>query len=157
MVAQYLNESELDDSGTAASIYGALVEFVAYDVGINISFNQSDRRVGKESFSGFGGGTLFTNMDTTILDDIASDRDVLSIVGGVSYSIDKFGFLYAYGDFSGGKNSAGEKAHLTEQDIGGGYNFNEEFVVAIIYANAKDKIDDANSWDRVQVMLNYNF
>ena len=154
---QYLNESELDKSGVSASIYGALFEVVAYDIGLNISFNKSDKREGKESFSGFGGGTLYTNMDTSILDEITADRDSLAIVGGLSYHIKKFGFLYAYGDFNGDKNSLGKKMHVVEQDIGAGYNFNDEFVVALMYVDFEDKKDSTNDWNRVQVMLNYNF
>ncbi len=155
--AQYLNETELEKSGTAASIYGALVEVVAYDIGFNLSFNKSQRRVGKDTFSGFGGGTLYTSMDTSILNDITADRDALSIVTGLSYTLDKIDVLYAYGDFSGGADSLGQKEHRVEQDIGAGYNFNDEFVVSAIYADMNDKENPTNSWNRVQVMVNYNF
>jgi len=157
MVAQYLNEKELSQSGVAASIYGALTELVAYDVGFNFAFNKSDRRVGKSTFSGFGGGPLFTSMDTTIIDEIAQDRDVLATVIGITYRIDQFGFLYAYGDFSGGENGAGKKEHLIEQNMGTSYNFNEELVISILYSTLQDKLDDLNSWDRIQAMFNYNF
>ena len=155
--AQYLNETELEKSGTAASIYGALVELVAYDIGFNLSFNKSQRRVGKETFSGFGGGTLYTSMDTSILNDITADRDALAIVTGFSYEINKVGLLYAYGDFSGKANSLGQKEHRVEQDIGAGYNFNDEFIASIIYANLQDKENPSDSWNRIQAMLNYNF
>ncbi len=154
---QYLHEAELESSGVAASIYGALVEVVAYDIGFNLACNKSDKRIGKDTFSGFGGGTLYTNMDTSILNDITADRDALSIVAGVSYEIRKVGLLYAYGDFSGDADSSSQKEHRVEQDIGAEYNFNDEFVVAAIYADMRDKENPANSWNRVQLMVNYNF
>jgi len=156
-MVQYLNESELGNSATAASIYGTLVELVAYDIGLNIAVNKSEKRTGKESFSGFGGGTLFTNMDTMTIDAITLDREALSYILGVVYSYDDLEFLYAYGDFDGESNSRGEKAHIVEQNIGIGYNFNEEFVVGAIYVTQDDKIDSLNSWSRFQVALNYNF
>jgi len=154
---QYLNESELDNSKIEASIYGALIEVVAYDIGINLAVNKSDKQVGKKSFSGYGGGTLYTNMDTMILDEISEDRDVLALVAGISYSINKFGFLYAYGDFWGDENSANKKEHIIEQDVGAGYNFNDEFVVALLFSDFQDKENADADWNRVQVMLNYNF
>ncbi len=154
---QYLKEGELGNSDTSASIYGALVEFVVYDIGLNIAVNKSDRKAGKESFSGFGGGALFTNMDTMIIDEITLDREALSYVLGVVYSYNEFEFLYAYGDFNGEANSSGDKEHIVEQNMGLGYNFNEEFVVGAIYVVQEDKIDSTNSWNRFQATLNYNF
>jgi len=156
-MAQYLQEGELGNSGTSASIYGALVELVAYDIGLNIAVNKSEKRIGKESFSGFGGGALFTNMDTMILDDITLDREAFSYVVGLVYSYKTIDFLYAYGDFDGEANSIGKKEHIVEQNIGIGYNFNEEFVVGAMYVDQDDKIDSSNSWNRFQVALNYNF
>lgn len=157
---QYLNERELSNSGYGADIYGGLVEFVAYDIGFNIAYDKAEKRKGKHSFSGTGGGTMFTSMDTMIIDEIADDREVDSIVGGLSYDIGDFSLLYAYGDFAGGKNSDGEKAHIAEQDMGFEYNINDEFVAAAIYVMQEDKenaIKRENDWNRLQVMLNYNF
>jgi len=156
-MAQYLKEGELGNSGTSASIYGVLVELVAYNVGLNIAVNKSEKTTSKESFSGFGGGALFTNMDTMIIDEITLDREALSYVVGLVYSYDDVEFLYAYGDFDGEANSSGIKEHIVEQNIGIGYNFNEEFVVGAIYVDQDDKIDSSNSWNRFQVALNYNF
>ena len=156
-MVQYLKEGELSDSGTSASIYGALVEVVAYDIGLNIAVNKSEKMRGKESFSGFGGGALFTNMDTMIIDDITLDREAFSYVLGVVYSYKTVNFLYAYGDFDGEANSIGKKEHIVEQNIGIGYNLNEEFIVGAMYVKQDDKIDSSNSWNRFQITLNYNF
>lgn len=157
---QYLNESELKDSGIEADIYGAMVEFVAYDLGFNLAYNQSNKKTDKTSFSGFGGGCLYTSMDTMIIDEITEDRDATAIVAGLSYALGDFNFLYAYGDFSGDKNSLGDKAHIVEQDIGFEYSFNDEFLVAAIYVLEEDKessVKTDSDWDRMQVMVNYNF
>jgi len=157
---QYLNESELDNSKIEADIYGALVEFVAYDIGFNLTYNKSNKKSAKSSFSGTGGGTMFTSMDTMILDEITEDRDASAVVAGMSYGYNDFDFLYAYGDFVGDKNSAGIKAHIVEQDIGFSYDIKEEFVVAAIYVMQEDKqnsIKTQNDWNRVQMMVNYNF
>ena len=156
-MAQYLKQGELDNSGTSASIYGALVELVVYNVGLNVAINKSDKRTNKESFSGFGGGALFTNMDTMIIDEITLDREAFSYVLGIVYGYDDFEFLYAYGDFDGKANSAGNKEHIIEQNMGIGYNFNEELVFGVLYVVEDDKIDSSNNWRRLQASLNYNF
>jgi len=157
---QYLNESELNNSGYEAEIYGGMVEFVAYDLGFNFAYNRANKKTDKQSFSGTGGGTIFTSMDTMIIDEITQDRDVSAMVGGLSYGIGDLNMLYAYGDFVGDKNSAGDKAHIAEQDIGFEYNVNDGFIVAAIYVIQEDKEssqDSEDDWNRMQIMVNYNF
>jgi len=158
--AQYLSETQLATSGVAADIYGGLVELVFHDVGLNLSFNHSLKKEFKQSFSGTGGGSMYTSMDTMIIDTIASDREVIAYVAGLSYSIDNFGFLYAHGDFVGNANSAGAKEHIVEHDIGFSYDVNDEFLVSAIYAISEDEeYAQATLYDfeRLQLMVNYNF
>ncbi len=157
---QYLNESEVDNSGVEAEIYGALVEFEAYGLGFNVAYNKSVDKEGKRSFSGVGGGTLYTSMDTMILDEITEDREVDAFVTGVVYRYNNFGFLYAYGSFEGGENSLGEKAHIVEQDMGMSYSVNDEFEVAMLYVIEQDKESkekNENDWNRAQVIVKYDF
>jgi len=159
-VGQYLKENELETSGYAANIYGALFEFVIDDLAFSVAFDKSKKIAGKQSFSGSGGGTMFTSMDTMIIDEIANDRDVFAYVGGITYNMDNFGFLYAHGDFIGNANSAGKKARILEHDIGAEYNVNDEFLVSAIYVISEDKessIKTSYDWNRVQIMVNYNF
>jgi hypothetical protein len=157
---QYLKESELDNSNVEANIYGAMAEVVVYGLGLNIAYNKSTKETGKHSFSGYGGGTLFTNMDTMIIDEITEDRDVQSVVAGLSYSIDDFNLLYAYGDFDGDANSLGEKAHITEQDIGVEYTPNDDLTLAAIYV-INDNKEDGSSADfnskNFRILASYNF
>jgi hypothetical protein len=157
---QYLKENELENSTVEAEIYGGMVEFVAFGLGFNFAYNNSSAKQGKASFSGTGGGTLFTSMDTMILDEIAIDRDASSMVAGLSYTIEGFSLLYAYGDFKGDENTMAQKAHIVEQDIGCGYNVDDEFIVAAIYVLEEDRENSSyseNDWNRLQVMINYNF
>ena len=158
--AQYLQESEEKNSGVEADVYGALVEFVTYGVGLNLAYNKSKRHEGKRTFSGIGGGSLYTSMDTMILDEIAQDREAQAIVAGIEYGVDNWNFLYAYGDFKGEEDSAGDKAHIVEQNLAVEYNVNDEFVLAAIYVKEEDKeneIKTENDWDRFQVMVKYDF
>jgi len=157
MMAQYLYQSEIDNSGIEASIIGALVEVVVSNIGFNLAINQSYKHKGKSSFTGIGGGALFTNLDTMGLDVISADRDSRAIVAGVSYEYKNFGCTYAYGDFSGDEDSIGDNEHIIEQDIGASYNLNDEFVVGLIYSLYDDKKNSAQDWNRGQVILNYNF
>ena len=159
-MAQYLKEDELDNSGYKSEIYGGMLEYVLYGLSFNIAYDEADSRNGKVSFSGTGGGTLFTSMDTMILDDIAQDRKANAIVSGISYNYKDFNFLYAYGSFKGDANSLGDQAHIVEQDVGCEYNVNDKFIVAAVYVMQEDKQNSqktAHDWDRSQLMLNYNF
>ncbi|MFK5936912.1 MAG: hypothetical protein QM497_00815 [Sulfurimonas sp.] len=159
-MTQYLNEKELNSSGFAANIYGAMFEFVAYDIGFNVAYNKADKKTGLASFSGTGGGSLFTSMDTMIIDNIAIDREADAFVAGLSYTYDDFNFLYAFGDFNGDADSSNVKAHIVEQDIGFEYNVNDEFLIAALYVLSEDKESSAKTaddWERVQVIVNYNF
>jgi len=157
---QYLNEQELDNSQLSANIYGANLELTAFNIGLNFAYNHSDKQKQKASFSGFGGGTLYTSMDTMILDEITEDRSADAYVSGIVYHADKFSLLYAYGEFYGVKNSVGVKEHILEQNIGVEYDLNEDFIASAVYVIREDKqnsVKTENDWNRAQIMLTYNF
>lgn len=158
---QYLNESEISSSATKANIYGALAELSAYGFTFGAAYNKSNRKAGKESFSGFGGGALFTSMDTMILNEITYDRDAEAVVGNISYEIDKLTFSYSYGDFDGDADGFGDRAHIVEQNIGAEYSvIKDKLLVRAIYAVQNDKESVAktdNDWSRFQLMVAYSF
>lgn len=159
-MVQYLNETELSTSGYATTIYGALLEVVTQGASLSIAYDKSLNDASTASFSGFGGGTLFTSMDTLILDDIADDRDAHALVASLGYEINKFNFLYAYGDFKGEKNSLAKRAHIIEQDVSLEYNANDEFLVVCVYSRQEDKenaLKTDHDWNHFRLMLNYNF
>ncbi|WP_345993503.1 hypothetical protein [Sulfurimonas sp. HSL-1716] len=158
--AQALIEKELNGSANEADIYGASAEAQFYGFGVNIAYNKAVVPKGKQSFSGFGGGTLFTSMDTMILDNIAVDRDADAVVGGASYVYKSLNLFYAYGDFKGDKDSLNQKAHIVEQNVGFEYDMNENFRVSAVYAVEENKEipgDAATNFNRLQIMAAYNF
>ncbi|MDD2356571.1 MAG: hypothetical protein PHX13_01500 [Thiovulaceae bacterium] len=158
--AQYISENELNDSTINADIYGVMAEIVLHGFGISMAYDYASVASGKQTFSGFGGGALYTNMDTMILNNIASDRDADSIVGNMSYKIHDFKIWYAYGNFKGNKNSLNQKAHIVEQNIGFEYNVINNFKFSSIYVVNNDKENPNNSqtnWNRLQFMATYNF
>ena len=157
---QYLNESEVDKSGIKANIYGAMAEAETHGFDFTLAYNKSLKEKGKTTFSGYGGGTLFTNMDTMILDEITTDRDAQAIVTGVSYELNAITFAYAYGDFKGDANSRGTKAHITEQDIGVNYAPADNFTVGatVTIDNNKDNVTSTDFNDKnFRVLVSYNF
>jgi len=159
--AQYLNQREAHDSGIDSSIYGVMAELVIYeDFSISAAYNNSKKHSGKGSFSGFGGGTLYTNMDSMIIDAITLDRDIKATVAGVTYSIGDFGFMYAYGDFDGDANSFGDKEHIIEQNLGFEYKANEELTIAAIYVKNNDKENNGSNggnWENIRAFASYSF
>lgn len=154
---QYLDESELKDSGEEATIYGAMAEVSAYGLGVSLAYNKSDKVAGKASFSGFGGGTLYTNMDIMIIDEITADRDASAMVAGLSYGIGDVNLAYAYGDFSGDADSAGDKAHIIEQNIVLEYAPNDDLAMSAVYVMEQDKINADSDWNHFRAVVAYNF
>lgn len=159
--AQYLKEDEINNSGTKASIYGLLAEGSAYGFTLSAAYNRSQKKSDKASFSGFGGGALFTNMDTMILDEITQDRSARATLGGIAYEIDNISISYAYGDFKSKADSLGNKAHIIEQNIVLGYSVVKEKLSLLgIYALQEDKMSllkQENDWNRFSLMLSYSF
>ncbi|SFV59760.1 hypothetical protein MNB_SM-5-538 [hydrothermal vent metagenome] len=157
---QYLKESELDNSGVEANIYGAMGEVASHGLDFMLAYNKSTKESGKHTFSGFGGGKLFTSMDTMILDEITEDRDADAIVGSLSYEIDDFTLLYAYGDFQGDADSSGAKANIIAQNIGVDYAPNDDFTLSTVYV-IHDNTEDATSTffndKNFRVLASYNF
>ena len=157
---QLLKENELAQSGYDADIYGGMLELLVGGVGLNFAYNTTDASNNKQTFSGTGGGTLYTSLDTTTLDVIAIDREAQALVSGISYNYDNLNFLYAYGAFIGDKDSNAKKAYIVEQNIGLEYNINEEFILSAIYIIEEDresKVKTENDWNRAQLMIHYNF
>ena len=157
---QYLKENEVDKSGISANIYGAMAELIVNGIGVNIAYNKALKQTAKKSFSGYGGGTLFTNMDAMILDEITEDRDAQAIVAGLAYKVDNFNFLFAFGDFQGNANSSGVKEHITEQNIGAEYSPNDTLTLGAIYVIDKNKEDVTSTnfnGKNLRFLLSYNF
>ena len=160
---QYLHQSENDKSGVEADIYGVMGEVVVKNLGINLAYNHAQKHAQKQSFSGFGGGTLFTNMDSMIIDAITRDRSADAYVGGISYSLGDINFLYAYGDFKGDADSLGIQEHIVEQDIGVEYSKDDDFTLAAIYTINDDKYNNTQTginggdWGNLRIFAAYNF
>ena len=158
--AQFLNEQELKGSTINAKLYGVMSTLELYGFSIGIAYNKALCSQGKSSFSGFGGGALYTNMDTMILDNIVQGRDAEAFVGGIKYNYDNLKLIYAFGDFHGDVDTNRKTVDIIEQNIGFEYNINNYFQLSAIYVKDSDKTDPNNTqtnWDRVQVNLTYNF
>jgi len=160
---QYLKQQERDNSGVASNIFGVTAELVIDGLGCNLAYNHAAKEANKQSFSGFGGGTLFTNMDSMILDAITYDRSVDVWVGGISYEIQDFNILYAYGDFQGNADSAGTQEHIVEENFGVEYSKTDDFTLAAIYTVNDDKYNNTatgangGDWGNVRFFAAYNF
>jgi hypothetical protein len=141
--AQYLNQSKQENSNIDSSIYGFLFEAVFFeDLSLSLAFNKSEKQDSNNgSFSGFGGGTLYTNMDSMIIDNITTDRDAKATLSSISYNYANFSFVYTYGDFIGDKDSSGQKEHIIEQNIGIDYSLSENLNFGAICTINEDKED----------------
>ncbi len=160
MGAQYLHESQLSGSGINADIYGLLGEVFIGDATLSCAYNYASKNgVNESSFSGFGGGTLYTSMDTMILNAITNNRSAAALVSRISYVLNEINFTYAYGNFRGHADDAGVKADIVEQDIVVDYSY-KEFTFALTYSISQDRqsgIKTDNDWERTELLFAYNF
>lgn len=157
---QYLNQSELDGSNIKANIYGGSVKVDVDDFNLGIAYNKSIRQKGKHSFSGYGGGTLYTSMDTMILNEITHDRDAQATVASLSYQFLDCNFLYAYGEFKGGADSFGVKEHITTHNIVVQYTTKRGLTFSSVYIYHKNKEDSMSTFyndSNFRVFASYNF
>ncbi len=157
---QYINESELKNSGISANVYGAMIGLISHGIDIFVAYNKAIIPKHKQSFSAFGGGSLYTSMDTMILDNIAIDRDAYAYVFSASYTFHNINFIYAQGYFLGHDNSVGVKANITEQDIRLQYQLNNKTTIstmAIFDNNLQNPNDVSTNWVRAETYISYNF
>ena len=160
IAGQYLNQEEQDNSNISAEIFGVNIQSVVNGVDIALAYNKANKKKAKQSFSGYGGGTLFTNMDSMILDEITYDREVDAIVATLGYSFEKFDLSYAYGDFSGDTNSFGVKAHIVEQNIVIGHKHNENLSVEAVYViDSNEEFSSSSEFNNnsFRVTVDYSF
>lgn len=157
---QYLNEKQVNSSGVEADIYGVLVELSVYDIAFNIAYSKSLKNTGKRSFSGLGGGVLYTSVNVMTIDVIAQDREADAFMAMVNYSLFGADIYYTYAEFNGEKNSLGNQAHIVEQNIGLDYAMNDRFDLTSVYVITEDLENytkSSNDFERFQTMLRYRF
>ncbi len=158
--AQYINEQEIKNSGISANVYGSMMELIYHRFNIFAAYNASIVPRHKQSFSAFGGGPLYTSMDTMIIDNIAVDRDAQAFVISPSYTYKNLSFIYAYGRFTGNANSQGAKANTIEQDARVQYKPNDKLTLALmtaVYNDVQNPSKSGNHWKRLEGYIEYNF
>lgn len=161
--AQVLNENESSNSNIDGSIVGAMAELAFFDATASLVYDRVNVNDTKQIFEGFGGGSSYTNMDTmtagTLHDGTYGDGS--SYVASLGYNIANINLFALYGDFKADAIGVGQKAHVTELDIGATYEYNDgEADITIVYVDGKDKESALKtSYDdsHIQITANYNF
>ena len=161
--AQYLNQSEDGNSGTDADIYGFMLKAEIYDLNILTAYNSRNADDDKTSFSGFGGGTLFTNMDNMIIDAI-SGGDVDAYVFGATYAIKDVIIGYAYGKFERDDTATLAKEDIVENNVAAEYAASDNLTFFAIVTVDEDErntatnaINNSGDFTNMRVSASYNF
>ncbi|WP_457749718.1 hypothetical protein [Sulfurimonas sp.] len=158
--AQFLSQTEKENSGVAAQIYGVMGEMVYRKFAFRLAYNYAAKKENKQSFSGYGGGTLYTSMDKMILDEITAQRKSDAVMAALSYHHKHLHFLYAYGDFRGDEDSSGIKAHIIEQNIAMKYKYNKAVTIGAIYVidtNKQEPYSTLMNEKNARMLFAYNF
>ena len=142
---QYLYQSESDNSGVNAEIYGIFLEASLYEqLGLLLAYNHRSADDDKTSFSGFGGGTLYTSLENMILDAIVGG-DADAMMAGISYDIADLSLYYMYGIYERDQTSTLVKEEIIEQNIGADYSVNENLILSAILTIDDDKEDTGSN------------
>jgi hypothetical protein len=151
--AQYLTESEEKNSGVDGSIAGAMVEASFGSLSAMVAYNTLSEDARKDIFEGFGGGSSYTNMETTTAGSIGEDGD--SYVVSLGYDISGINIFGAYGKFEADAANAYETSEL---DLGISYEFNDgEADISLVYVDVDDKLVANSGGDEIKLFANYNF
>ena len=160
---QYLQQNEENNSGTEADIYGLMIEVNIDDLDFLVAYNRRDADDSQTSFSGFGGGTLYTNLDNMIIDTI-SGGDVDAYVGAIAYEISNLTIGYAYGKFMRDATTTLIKEEIIEHNIGAEYSMSDNLTFFAIVTINDDKedtgtgaINNSGDFTNVRVSASYNF
>jgi len=164
---QYLNQREEDSSDIEADLYGVMFEVGISDLSFMAAYNKRSADDDKTSFAGFGGGTLFTNMDNMITDTIIGG-DVDVYVLGTSYEIGDVTMGYAYSRFKSDVINTGifarTKEDIVEHNIGAEYAASENLTFFAIVTIDDDKentgssaINNSGDYTHVRISASYNF
>ncbi len=159
IAGQYLMQRELENSGIEADIYGGFVSAVFGDFEVAAAYNASTKKDAKASLSGFGGGALFSSMENMILDEITQDRDAQALSATCGFNIANVSIAYAYGDFSGDKDSSGIKAHIVEHNLYAEYEV-DDMVFSLTYAKDENKEDSSSNdfnYQTFRAFVEYKF
>ena len=162
--AQYLTESESDNSGIDGSIAGVMVEAGIGSLTLAGAYNNVSVDDGKSIFEGFGGGSSYTNIDTNtagfLHDGTSGDGE--SYVLSVGYEIADTNIFAAYGDYKADALANGTgKQHATEINLGAEHSYNDgQIEAALYYVIGEDKessiVTDKDD-NHIRLTLNYNF
>lgn len=161
---QYLNQSESDNSGIDADIFGLMLEATVYEnLGLRLAYNRRSADDDKTSFAGFGGGTLYTSMENMILDAIVGG-DADAMIAGISYEISDLSLYYVYGIYERDETSSLPKEEIVEQNIGADYSVDKNLVLSAIITIDDDKEDTgsnaiytAGDFTNLRLTLGYTF
>jgi hypothetical protein len=149
---QYANQSEIDNSGIDASLYGAMVEFGYHGLSLSVAYDKVDVDSGSSYFGGFGGGVGYVNMYETTAASLAENSSVESYKLAIAYEFNSdLNIGFEYGNF---KNDA--KDEIDEYDFIVEYNINDSLSIDVTYAKI-DATSKQDSFKSLLVRANYNF
>jgi len=164
---QVASQSEIDDSGIDASLYGAKAEVEYAGVTLGLAYNRLRVDATKEYFCGFGGGVGFINMFEMTAGVFTAQQSASGYKATLRYDFEVLGadglsITYDYGHFKGDR-----EYEASEHNLILAYAPSKRWDIELLY----DSIDDREkniaqdslgnqrdySLDRVFARLNYNF
>ncbi len=164
---QVASQSEIDDSGIDASLYGAQAGVEYAGVTLGLAYNKIRVDTTKEYFGGFGGGVGFINMFEMTAGVFTAQQSVSGYKATLSYDFEMLGvdglsITYEYGHFKGDREYEANEHNLIlsyvpskRWDIELTYDFIDDREKNI----AQDSLGNQRDYslDRVFVRLSYNF
>ncbi len=164
---QIANQSELEDSGMDASLYGAKAGVEYTGLSLGIAYNRVIVTENKKYCSGFGGGVGFVNMFEMTAGVFTLHQSTTGWKGTISYDLSQIGvddlsLTYDYGIFRGDVLHEAKEHNLILS-----YTSSDNFDIEMVYDRIEDVHKDIDrdhqgehrdySSDKILVRANYNF
>ncbi len=149
---QYSNQSENNNSGKDADLYGTMLGLAYNNLYVYAAYTQSSLDANKSLFNGFGGEFYYTATNEWAMGYLDDGLDEKAYTFGVSYDFNDRVNLTAYnGTF---KN---DKQKIMENDIVLSYSFNDNLMAEAMYFNVDDRKDSDYSYDIFLARVSYTF
>lgn len=149
---QYTKQSEVNNSGKDASLYGAMFELGYKKLTFFTAYTKSSVDAGKSLFNGFGGEFYYTAMNEWAMAYLSDGQDEKALQFGLDYDVTDNLSISAY--TSTFKTDVDK---VVENDLTLSYNFSEKLMGEAMYFNVQDKKDDNQSYDIFFYRLTYSF
>ena len=160
---QLAHQSEIDNSGIDATLFGAMAELGYRDFTLGLAYNRLIVDGNHEYFGGFGGGVGFVNMFEMTAGVFTSHQSATAWKLSIAYDLANIGLKHTAISYDYGHYRGTVEYETSEHNLMVTYEPSDDWNLEIVYDHIDDREryvsleHDAYGVDRVFARANYNF